>query len=71
MEWMDKMIENIRTSGLSGHQTERSISVFYLLHNLNYHIIRNVLHHFQFDSHQTQGIPQENFINNYENLIKN
>ena len=71
MEWIDKMIENIRQSNLSGHEVERSISVFYLLKNLNYKILIGSLNHYQFDSHQTQGISQEKFKINYKNLVEN
>jgi hypothetical protein len=71
MEWIDKMIKSIRESNLSGHEVERSISVFYLLKNLSYKILVGSLIHYQFDSHQTQGIGQEKFINNYKNLIEN
>jgi hypothetical protein len=70
MEWMEPMIDDIKISDLSGHQVERSISVFYLLKNLkNVKIIPNILHHFQFDSHKTQGIGEDKLINNYEKLL--
>jgi len=70
MEWMEPMIDDIKISELSGHQVERSISLFYLLHKLeNIKVIPNILHHFQFDSHKTQKISQSNFINNYNKLL--
>ena len=70
MDWMEPMIDDIKLSNLSGHQVERSISVFYLLKNLkNVKIIPNILHHFQFDSHKTQGISDDKLINNYSKLL--
>ena len=69
MEWMDKLIDDIKMSPLSGHQTERSISIFYLLHNISYTILNGCLEHFQFDSHKTQGISQQKFITQYKNLL--
>jgi len=70
MEWMEPMIDDVKISNLSGHQAERSISLFYLLHKLeNVKVIPDILHHFQFDSHKTQGIGEEKFINNYSKLL--
>lgn len=70
MEWMEPMIKDIVISELSGHQAERSISLFYLLHKLdNIKVIPDILYHFQFDSHKTQGIGEEKFINNYSKLL--
>jgi hypothetical protein len=64
------MIDDVKISNLSGHQAERSISLFYLLHKLeNVKVIPDILHHFQFDSHKTQGIGEEKFINNYSKLL--
>lgn len=70
MEWMEPMIEDIKNSHLSGHQAERSISLFYLLEKIeNIKVIPNILEHFQFDSHKTQGISESHFINNYNKLL--
>lgn len=69
MEWISPMIDQIKTSFYSGHEMERSISVFYLIKNLKYVILNGEMQHFQFDSHQTQGIGVEKFINNYKNLL--
>lgn len=70
MEWMEPMIDDVKKSNLSGHQVERSISVFYLLNNIkNIKILPNILHHFQFDSHKTQGIGEQKIIENYKKLL--
>ena len=70
MQWIEPMIDDFKNSGLSGHQVERSISLFYILNNItNVKIIPNVLYHFQFDSHKTQGIGKQKFINNYNKLL--
>jgi hypothetical protein len=70
MEWIEPMIDDIKKSDLSGHIIERSISTFYLLNKLkNIVILPNVLHHFQFDSHKTQGISEQKIIDNYEKLL--
>ena len=54
MEWMEPMIDDIKISGTSGHQAERSISVFYILNKIkNIKILPNILHHFQLNSHRT------------------
>ena len=70
MEWMEPMIDDIKKSELSGHLIERSISVFYLLNKIeNVIILPNILHHFQFDSHKTQGISEQKMIENYKKLL--
>lgn len=70
MEWIEPMINDIKKSELSGHLVERSISTFYLLNKLkNVVILPNILHHFQFDSHKTQGISEQKIIDNYEKLL--
>jgi hypothetical protein len=70
MEWIEPMIDDIKTSVYSGHQMERSISLFYILNNIgNISVVPNILYHFQFDSHETQGIDKTKFIDNYKKLL--
>jgi hypothetical protein len=69
MEWIEPMIDDIKSSNFSGHEVERSISIFYLLKNINYVFLPNLLHHFQFDSHETQGIGRHKFESEYKNLL--
>jgi hypothetical protein len=69
MEWIEPMIDDIKSSNFSGHEVERSISIFYLLKNINYVFLPNLLHHFQFDSHETQGIGRHKFETQYKNLL--
>lgn len=71
MNWMSPMIDDIKVSYYSGHQMERSISLYYLLNKIEkVEILTDVLQHFQFDSHKTQGIDQNKFINQYKNLFE-
>jgi hypothetical protein len=70
MEWVEPMIDDIKHSKLSGHQIERSISLFYLLKNKQYKILPNILEHFQFDSHETQEINKNKFKLNYKKLLE-
>lgn len=56
MGWMMPILEDIKNLQMGGHQFERSISVFYLIHNLSYKIRPNCLHHFQLDTHNTQNM---------------
>jgi hypothetical protein len=69
MNWISPMIDEIKTSYFSGHEVERSISIFYLLSNLKYKILEGKIEHFQFNSHGTQKISQEKFKNNYQKLL--
>ncbi len=69
MDWMTPMLDEIKKSYFSGHEVERSISIFYLLKNLKYKILENNLSHFQFNSHGTQAIGVDKFLNNYKNLL--
>ena len=70
MEWMEPMIDDIKISEMSGHQTERSISLFYILNKIkNVKILPDILYHFQFDSHMTQGIDKQKMIDNYNKLL--
>lgn len=69
MKWMEPMIDDIKNSTLSGHQVERSISLFYLIKNLNYKLLPNTLTHFQLDSHKTQWLNVDKFNSNYNKLL--
>lgn len=70
MLWMEPMVDDIKENYYSGHQMERSISLFYMINKIdNIHIIPDILYHFQFDSHKTQGIDQNKFVSNYNNLF--
>jgi hypothetical protein len=69
MEWVDPLIDDIKNLEMSGHQIERSISFFYLINNLEFKILPTVLEHFQFDSHETQGISKNKFYQNYDRLF--
>lgn len=71
MSWIDPLIEDFKNSKYAGHQAERSISLFYLINNIKFSIINDVLYHFQFDSHKTQGVEEEKFLKNYLKLINN
>jgi NAD-dependent DNA ligase len=70
MKWVNPLIDDIKHSELSGHQVERSISLFYLINKLNHKVIDNILTHFNFDSHRTQNISQDKFKNEYNKLLK-
>jgi hypothetical protein len=69
MEWIEPMIDDVKLSNFSGHEVERSISIFYLLKNINYVFLPDLLYHFQFDSHDTQGIGKDKFESEYKNLL--
>lgn len=69
MEWILPMIDDVKNSSYSGHEVERSISIFYLIKNLRYLILTGELHHFQFDSHKTQKISPQKFQDNYKHLL--
>jgi hypothetical protein len=70
MKWIEPMIDDIKKSPFSGHQMERSISLFYILNKINnVKILPNILHHFQFDTHKTQGIGDGKFKENYSKLL--
>lgn len=70
MSWIEPMIDEVKTSDYSGHEVERSISLFYLINNLDYCISENTIHHYQFDSHRTQSISPEKFVKNYKKLLQ-
>lgn len=69
MKWIEPMIDDIKNSKLSGHQVERSISLFYLTNNKKYEILGDVLKHFQFDSHKTQDINENKMFMFYNQLL--
>lgn len=69
MDWMSPMLDEVKKSYYSGHEVERSISIFYLVKNLKYKILENNINHFQFNSHGTQAIGVDKFINNYKQLL--
>jgi hypothetical protein len=69
MKWMEPMIDDIKISKFSGHQAERSISIFYLINNLKHQIIPNILNHYQLDSHGNQGTNGISQTKNYEKLL--
>jgi hypothetical protein len=69
MSWIDPMIDDLKNSPLSGHQVERSIPAFYLLENIQYKLIKDVLFHFQLDSHGTQYRNSDKYIQQYPSLL--
>lgn len=69
MSWIEPLLDEIKHSGLSGHQVERSISLFYLINKINYKVIGGILHHFQFDTHETQGISKDKLKEQYNQLF--
>lgn len=70
MKWVEPMIDDIKESALSGHQIERSISLFYLLNGLEYKIIPDILEHFNFDSHRTQNVDVDKITYHYYRLLR-
>jgi hypothetical protein len=70
IDWIDPMLDLIKESSMAGHNIERSIILFYYLQKKKFSLVKDVLFHFQFDSHKTQGVDPMKFIMNYENLIK-
>ena len=55
---------------MAGHNIERSVILFYYLQSKSFKLLKDVLFHFQFDSHKTQGVDPMKFVFNYEKLIK-
>ena len=70
MNFMQPLIKYVKDNRMSGHQTERSISFWYIILGKEFSIIPEVLHHYQLDTHQTQGIPQEKFDLSYQYVVK-
>jgi hypothetical protein len=70
INWIDPMLDLIKNSNMAGHNMERSIILFYYLQKKKFSLIKDVLFHFQFDSHQTQGVDPMKLVLNYEKLIK-
>ncbi len=72
MKWMEPMIPDLQNEFYAGHHTERSIMLYYLMFaREGAFILKDVLHHFQLDTHATQQMGEDKFNSNYENLIKN
>lgn len=71
MNWIEPMIDDIKISQFSGHEVERSISLFYILNEIDFIILENSLEHFQLDSHETQEIERDKFFKNYNRLVNN
>jgi hypothetical protein len=69
MNWVNPMIDDLKNSSLSGHQVERSIPAFFLLENIQYKIIKDILFHFQLDSHGTQYRNSDKYIQQYPLLL--
>lgn len=70
MEWVSLLINDIILSNYSGHQVERAFVIFYLIKNKIHKILNNELHHFQFDSHGTQGFDKNFYLTNYRFLLE-
>lgn len=70
MNFMQPLIKYVKDNRMSGHQTERSISFWYIIMGKEFSIIPEILHHYQLDTHQTQGIPQEKFDLSYQYVVK-
>lgn len=68
MKWVEPLIDQIKSSNFSGHQIERSVPLFNILHNCNFTIIENILEHLQLDSHHTQYKTNKKYTNWYGGL---
>lgn len=54
VNWFTPLIEDLKVFRGCGHSFERSIKIFCILNNIPNIYLRNVLKHFQLDSHNTQ-----------------
>jgi hypothetical protein len=71
MKWVEPMIDDFKHTVMAGHQAERSVPLFYLIKNINFKLIPNILRHYQLDSHKTQGFSENKLKDNYFNLLNN
>lgn len=55
MLWFEPLIPYLKESKYSGHAFERSISFYSILYNKKITFIKDILEHFNLDSHSTQG----------------
>lgn len=68
MEWMNNFIDDIKDDNFCGHMHERSLSMFYYIHNLNVIMTNGLMSHFQLNTHGTSPLPPDRFKKLYNNL---
>lgn len=71
MNFMKPCVADIEDNKYGGHQTERALSFYYLGESdVSVVVLPNCLFHYQLDTHQTQNIPVEKYLNNYDAVVK-
>jgi hypothetical protein len=68
MDWMNNFIDDIKDDNFCGHMHERSLSMFYYIHNLNVLMTNGLMSHFQLNTHGTSPLPPDRFKKLYNNL---
>lgn len=69
MEWFDQFVDDILDSNFCGHMHERSISFFHFIFNCKVIDIKNIMTHFQFNTHGTSPLAKDRFNQLYKNLF--
>jgi hypothetical protein len=68
MDWMNNFIDDIKDDNFCGQMHERSLSMFYYIHNLNVIMTNGLMSHFQLNTHGTSPLPPDRFKKLYNNL---
>lgn len=69
MEWFIQFLDDINESEFAGHMHERSISFYYLIKNIYVFLEKNLIEHFQLNSHDTSGFLQDRHKLLYDKLV--
>ena len=63
------LVDDILDSNFCGHMHERSISFFHFIFNCKVIDIKNIMTHFQFNTHGTSPLAKDRFNQLYKNLF--
>ena len=63
-----KFIDDIKENQFCGHMHERSLSFYYFINELKVYNTKNLMTHFQLNTHSTSPLPPDRFNSLYSNL---
>ena len=68
VDWFSQFIDDIKENQFCGHMHERSLSFYYFINELKVYNTKNLMTHFQLNTHSTSPLPPDRFNSLYSNL---
>jgi hypothetical protein len=68
VDWFSQFIDDIKDNQFCGHMHERSLSFYYFINELMVYNTKNLMTHFQLNTHGTSPLTTDRFNSLYSNL---